>query len=52
MRAANGVVLITTKKGEKGKAKIEYSAYYGIQTPAEILRPLRSRDRAILYNGP
>lgn len=50
VRAANGVVLITTKKGEKGKAKIEYSAYYGIQTPAEILRPLRSRDRAILYN--
>lgn len=50
VRAANGVVLITTKKGEKGKAKIEYSAYYGIQTPAEILRPLRSRDRAVLYN--
>ena len=50
VRAANGVVLITTKKGEKGKAKIEYSAYYGIQTPAEILRPLKSYDRAVLYN--
>jgi TonB-linked SusC/RagA family outer membrane protein len=50
VRAANGVVLITTKKGEHGKAKIEYSAYYGIQTPAEMLHPLKSRDRAILYN--
>jgi TonB-linked SusC/RagA family outer membrane protein len=50
MRAANGVVLITTKKGEKGKAKIEYSGYYGIQTPAEILQPLDAWDRAILYN--
>jgi len=50
VRAANGVVLITTKKGEKGKAKIEYSAYYGIQTPAEILRPLGARDRAMLAN--
>ena len=50
IRAANGVVLVTTKKGEKGKAKIEYSAYYGIQTPAEMLEPLNAWDRAILYN--
>ena len=50
VRAANGVVLITTKKGEKGKAKIEYTGYYGIQTPAEELRILDSRDRAILFN--
>jgi len=50
MRAANGVVLITTKSGEKGKARIEYSGYYGIQTPAEMLKPLNAWDRAILYN--
>jgi TonB-linked SusC/RagA family outer membrane protein len=50
VRAANGVVLITTKNGEKGKAKIEYSGYYGIQTPAEILQPVNAYDRAILYN--
>ena len=50
IRAANGVVLVTTKKGEQGKAKIEYSGYYGIQVPAEMLHPLGSRDRAILYN--
>ncbi|MDR1370159.1 MAG: TonB-dependent receptor [Dysgonamonadaceae bacterium] len=50
MRAANGVILITTKRGEKGKAQIEYSGYYGVQTPAERLYPLNSWDRAILYN--
>ncbi|MDR2119869.1 MAG: TonB-dependent receptor [Tannerella sp.] len=50
VRAANGVVLITTKNGEKGKAKIEYSGYYGIQTPAEILDPINAWDRALLFN--
>ncbi len=33
VRAANGVILITTKKGEKGKMQLEYSGYYGVQTP-------------------
>ncbi len=30
-RAANGVILITTKKGSQNKSKIEYSNYFGIQ---------------------
>ncbi|MDL5513049.1 TonB-dependent receptor [Arenibacter sp. M-2] len=30
-RGANGVVLITTKKGKLGGAKIEYSSHYGFQ---------------------
>ncbi|SDX72206.1 TonB-linked outer membrane protein, SusC/RagA family [Lutibacter oricola] len=30
-RASNGVILITTKKGSKGKMKIDFSAYTGIQ---------------------
>ncbi|GHT18300.1 SusC/RagA family TonB-linked outer membrane protein [Bacteroidia bacterium] len=50
VRGGSGVILITTKKGEKGKAKIEYSMYYGIQTPAERLQPINAYDRAILYN--
>jgi TonB-linked SusC/RagA family outer membrane protein len=50
VRAANGVVLITTKNGEKGKTKIEYSGYYGIQMPAEILEPINAYDRALLFN--
>ena len=50
LRAANGVVLITTKSGLKQKASIEYSAYYGVQTPAEILQPINAWDRALLFN--
>ncbi|MDR0575668.1 MAG: TonB-dependent receptor [Tannerella sp.] len=50
VRAANGVVLVTTKSGEKGKNQIEYSMYYGIQTPAEILNPINAHDRAVLFN--
>ncbi|UCJ07618.1 TonB-dependent receptor [Chitinophaga pendula] len=30
-RGANGVVLITTKKGRKGKTIVEFNSYYGIQ---------------------
>ncbi|MGM0376308.1 MAG: TonB-dependent receptor [Bacteroidota bacterium] len=31
VRASNGVILITTKRGAEGKARIEMSARYGIQ---------------------
>lgn len=30
-RAANGVVLVTTKQGREGKASIQYDGYYGVQ---------------------
>lgn len=30
-RAANGVILITTKRGVKGKTEITFDAYYGLQ---------------------
>lgn len=32
-RGANGVIIITTKKGSKGKAQVTLSSYYGITTP-------------------
>lgn len=38
-RAANGVVLITTKRGSAGKAQISYSSYYGIQGPTRKIPP-------------
>ena len=50
IKGGNGVILITTKSGEKGKAKIEYSGFYGIQVPAEMLQPLNAWNRALLYN--
>ena len=30
-RASNGVILITTKRGKAGKAKVSFSGYYGLQ---------------------
>jgi TonB-linked SusC/RagA family outer membrane protein len=30
-RAANGVIIITTKRGKKGEAKVSYSGYYAVQ---------------------
>lgn len=36
-RAANGVVLITTKHGQKGETKVELSANYSLQTPSKYL---------------
>lgn len=31
-RGANGVIIITTKRGKKGESKISYNTYYGLQT--------------------
>jgi len=31
-RAANGVILITTKRGKKGESRISYNGYYGNQS--------------------
>ncbi|MEM8966071.1 MAG: SusC/RagA family TonB-linked outer membrane protein [Bacteroidota bacterium] len=33
-RAANGVVLITTKRGKAGQSNVDFDMYYGIQEPA------------------
>lgn len=32
-RAANGVILVTTKNGEKGKSNMQYNFSYGLQNP-------------------
>jgi len=31
-RAGNGVIIITTKQGQKGKTKVSFDSYYGAQT--------------------
>jgi len=47
-RASNGVILITTKKGKKGKAKINFSARYGMQQIARRV-DLADRDQFLDY---
>ncbi|MEX2566314.1 MAG: TonB-dependent receptor [Cyclobacteriaceae bacterium] len=43
-RGANGVILITTKKGKRGDAKISYSGSYAIQKPFENLDPMNPQE--------
>ena len=43
-QAANGVVLITTKKGKAGKTKVELSYYKGSVNPIQKLGVLNSQD--------
>lgn len=43
-RAANGVVLITTKKGKKGYPAIEFSSVYAQQTPLRKLKYLNAEQ--------
>ena len=37
-RAANGVIIVTTKRGEAGKASITYDGYVGVQTVPDSRR--------------
>lgn len=49
-RAANGVILVTTKKGKMGKANISYNFSYGWQTKARKRDVTSATDYAILQN--
>lgn len=47
-RGANGVVIITTKKGSRGKNELSVSSYVGIQTPARLVETI-DRDEFIRF---
>ncbi|MBN2521723.1 MAG: TonB-dependent receptor [Bacteroidales bacterium] len=49
-RGANGVVLIRTKSGQKGKMQVTYNMYYGIQNPIKKLDLLNAKEYGILMN--
>lgn len=44
-RAANGVILITTKKGKEGKVKFNYNGYLSIERPSKMLKPVSDYAR-------
>src|SRR5665648_107755 len=44
VRAANGVILITTKRGKSGKAKLRFDARFGIQAPGKSLELLNTQE--------
>ena len=49
-RASNGVVLITTKRGDEGKAKIQYDGYIGWQAMPKYLDVMNLPQYAEFYN--
>lgn len=44
VRAANGVILITTKKGKIGAPKVEFNASYGIQNLPKSLATINTQE--------
>ncbi|MBK9731816.1 MAG: TonB-dependent receptor [Chitinophagaceae bacterium] len=49
-RSANGVILVTTKKGKKDMLEVSLNSYYGIQNPTRQLSLLNATQYAILMN--
>lgn len=47
---ANGVILITTKRGQTGVPTLSLNAYYGIQTPTYYPKMLNAQDYMRLRN--
>lgn len=50
VRGANGVILITTKRGKEGEAKISFSSSAGYQMPTKLLEFADSYQYASFYN--
>lgn len=49
-RAANGVVLITTKRGTKGRMKVDYNTYMGVASPVKFFDLLETDDFITISN--
>lgn len=48
-RAANGVVLVTTKRGKTGRTSVNYGFQYGESNPARLLEFLNTEQYLKLY---
>ena len=49
-RAANGVILVTTKQGHTGKAEISYDGYYGVQNVYRMPDVLNAQEFAMIMS--
>lgn len=50
VRGANGVILVTTRRGEEGKARISINSSVGAQMPTRMLKIANSHTYATTYN--
>jgi TonB-dependent starch-binding outer membrane protein SusC len=49
-RAANGVMVITTKKGKMGKPKVNYDSWYNVSYPYNLPKLLNATDYVAIKN--
>ena len=51
VRGANGVILITTKRGKEGKARISFTTSASILAPTKLVEQANSYEYATFYNA-
>jgi TonB-linked SusC/RagA family outer membrane protein len=49
-RGANGVVIITSKKGKSGSSRVDFDSYFGVQQAAKTIDMLNAKEFAQLAN--
>lgn len=49
-RAANGVVIVTTKRGKKGPPRVNLNAYTGVQTPQHLIKMANTSQYVAAFN--
>lgn len=50
VRGANGVIIVTTKRGAEGKPKISFSANYGLTTATQLQSGVTAYEYALFRN--
>ncbi|MET4082761.1 TonB-linked SusC/RagA family outer membrane protein [Pedobacter sp. UYP30] len=50
LKGGNGVVLVTTKKGNRDRSSINFQVESGLQSPQSFIKPLNSLDFIGLYS--
>ncbi len=50
VRAANGVIIVTTRKGEMGRARLTYEGYAGVQVPTNMMKLADKEQYVIIFN--
>ncbi|TRX60150.1 TonB-dependent receptor [Fulvivirga sp. M361] len=48
--AANGVIIVTTKRGEEGTTKVSFNSYAGVSSPLGLPDPLNTEQYAEIKN--
>lgn len=50
LAGANGVILVTTKKGKSGAPSLSYNSYVGFQNPTRLTQMVNSYQYALMQN--